>query len=116
MRNGWPQISLGELTAHRPICYGVLKPGERQSAGVPLIRITDITTDDLNESDVYYITQKLSSEFKRSVLDGGEVLLSIQGTIGRVAICPPHLKGANISRTIALISPDKRLDRAFLRY
>jgi type I restriction enzyme S subunit len=49
-------------------------------------------------------------------LDGGEVLLSIQGTIGRVAICPPRLKGANISRTLALIAPDERLNRHFLRY
>jgi len=116
VKNRWQRTSLGELTAHRPICYGVLKPGERQSTGVPLIRITDITNDDLDESDIYHITLALSAEFKRSVLEGNEVLLSIQGTIGRVAICPPHLKGANISRTIALISPDKRLSRPFLRY
>ncbi len=116
MRTGWEDIALGDLTAHRPICYGVLKPGERQSAGVPLIRITDIKTDHLDESQLYRIAPALSAEFKRSVLEGGEVLLSIQGTIGRVAICPPHLKGANISRTIAQISPDARISRPFLRY
>jgi type I restriction enzyme, S subunit len=70
----------------------------------------------LDESGIYQITPELSSEFKRSVLQGNEVLLSIQGTIGRVAICPPHLRGANISRTIALIAPDERINRDFLRY
>jgi len=116
VKAGWVTISLGELTEHRPICYGVLKPGPRQDAGVPLLRITDIKENRLDESDIYLITEELSQEFKRSILKGGEVLLSIQGTIGRVAICPEHYSGANISRTIAVIDPDDRIDRSYLRY
>jgi type I restriction enzyme, S subunit len=81
-----------------------------------LLRITDIKSNFLDTSDIYLITKELSAEFKRSVLIGGEVLLSIQGTIGRVAICPNEYAGANISRTIALIDPDKRMGRHFLRY
>ena len=113
---GWEVKTLGELTQQRPICYGVLKPGERQQNGVPLIRVTDISSDFVNESKLYLITEELSNEFRRSILKGGEVLLSIQGTIGRTAICPEHLQGANISRTIAVIEPDDRINRAFLRY
>lgn len=116
MSEVWGGVTLGQLTKHRPICYGVLKPGQRQTKGVPLIRISDIGQNDVDETEIYLITEKLSNEFKRSVLNGGEVLLSIQGTIGRVAICPLHLKGANVSRTIAVIDPDKRIDRQFLRY
>ncbi len=116
MSRAWQRLTLGELTTHRPICYGVLKPGDRQRAGVPLIRITDIGGDVVDETELYLITEKLSAEFKRSVLKGREVLLSIQGTIGRVAICPPHLRGANISRTLALIDPDERMLPEFLRY
>lgn len=116
MKNEWPQIPLGDLTRGRPICYGVLKPGKRQSSGVPLIRITDITENELDDSDIYLITPELSAEFRRSQLEGGEILLSIQGTIGRTAICPERLRGANISRTIAVVAPDKRIDRSFLRY
>jgi len=116
MSQNWPTFSLGELTSQRPISYGVLKPGPRQKNGVPLIRITDIKENFLDESELYLITDDLSQKFKRSILQGGEVLLSIQGTIGRVAICPQHLSGANISRTIALIAPDERVNRDFLRY
>jgi type I restriction enzyme S subunit len=116
MSKPWQTYSLGELTARKPISYGVLKPGPRQEFGVPLIRITDIKNNYLDETNLYHITQSLSQEFKRTILQGGEVLLSIQGTIGRVAICPRHLSGANISRTIALIAPDERVNREFLRY
>ncbi|WP_084419335.1 restriction endonuclease subunit S [Henriciella litoralis] len=116
MKAGWPLTTLADLTKDRPICYGVLKPGERQTEGVRLIRITDIRENYLDPSDLYLITDELSAEFKRSILMGGEILLSIQGTIGRVALCPDEYAGSNISRTIALIDPDERVDRSFLRY
>lgn len=113
----WPTLTLGQLTERtRPICYGVLKPGPFIEGGVPLLRIVDIKENRVDESGVHRISSQLDDEFARSRLSGGEVLLSIQGTIGRVAICPPSMAGANISRTIAVIEPDERLDKSFLRY
>lgn len=116
MKAPWPSLTLGELTeSTRPICYGVLKPGPYVHDGIPLIRIVDIKQDTLDLSAVHRISRDLDSEFARSRLSGGEVLLSIQGTIGRVAICPSSLAGANISRTIAVIQPDERVLPEFLR-
>ena len=109
--------TLGELTnSTRPICYGVLKPGPFVENGVPLVRIVDIAGDQLDLSNAHRISSALDTEFARSRLEGGELLLSIQGTIGRVAIAPLSAKGANISRTIAVIAPDDRVDRRYLRY
>ena len=102
-------ITLGELTATtRPICYGVLKPGKLDPNGIPLIRILNISSNFFNDSNLYKISPDLDKEFSRSKLKGGEVLLSIQGTVGRVAICPIEY-AANISRTIAVIEPDQRV-------
>lgn len=111
----WPTASLGELTtASRPICYGVLKPGPYDPNGVPLVKIQDLHGGTVTRDRLHYITPELDAEFSRSRLIGGEVLLSIQGTIGRVAICPDYLAGANISRTIARIDPDDRIENRFL--
>ena len=116
MSDDWLEVSLGDLTAStRPICYGVLKPGPNDAGGVPLIRIQDMERDAVAEENLHHISASLDREFARSRLKGGEVLLSIQGTVGRVAICPPSLAGANISRTVALIEPDARLSAQFLR-
>lgn len=113
----WPTLTLGDLTRDtRPICYGVLKPGPFVEGGVPLLRIVDIKHNRVDETSVHRISEALDEEFGRSRLKGGEVLLSIQGTIGRVAICPASMAGANISRTIAVIEPDSRIDKGFLRY
>jgi type I restriction enzyme S subunit len=94
----------------------VLKPGPFDPTGVPLLRIQDLAGNRVAVDGVHKITQELDAEYSRSRLEGGEVLLSIQGTVGRVAIVPPAMAGANISRTLAVIAPDSRLDRPFLRY
>jgi restriction endonuclease S subunit len=115
--DGWKAVSLGELTKNtRPICYGVLKPGDYESDGIPLIRIVDIKNDQLLLDSVHRISSQLDEEFSRSRVHGGEVLLSIQGTIGRVAIAPTSSAGSNISRTIAIIEPDSRTSAHFVRY
>ena len=113
----WNSLTLGQLTeSTRPICYGVLKPGESDDEGVPLVRVTDISSNQFDDSHLMRIKPSLDEEFRRSRLKGGELLLSIQGTIGRVAICPPRYSGANISRTIAVIEPDGRVDRRFIYF
>jgi type I restriction enzyme S subunit len=117
MRDGWIQSSLGELTEHtRPICYGVLKPGPQVDGGIPLVKITDMDRRILGPEGMQRISNELDGEFRRSRLKGGEVLLSIQGTVGRVAIAATTLEGANISRTIAVIDPDERLMNLYLLY
>lgn len=108
-------MTLGELTADtRPICYGVLKPGDYVENGVPLVRITDISGNYFDDGNLHLISNELDQEFSRSKLKGGEILISIQGTIGRVAICPQKYAGANISRTIAVVEPDERAFKPFV--
>lgn len=93
---------LGRLVqSDRPICYGVLKRSDHAADGVPLVRITDLEDGRVVGDSLFRISHELDTEFGRSRLRGGELLLSIQGTIGRLAIAPQTLRGANISRTIA---------------
>jgi type I restriction enzyme, S subunit len=112
---GWRVLTLADLVVdERPICYGVLKPGEFVSDGVPLIRIVDLVNDQVALDGLHRISNVLDAEFHRSKLLGGEVLVSIQGTIGRVAVAPPELSGANISRTIARLAPNHSVSASFL--
>jgi type I restriction enzyme, S subunit len=113
----WTTEILGRLVpTDRPICYGVLKPGPFEDDGIRLVRIVDLLGDVISRSGLYRISTTLDQEFKRSRLRGGEILLSIQGTIGRVAIVPQDLGGANISRTIARIDVVDSMSSHFLRH
>jgi type I restriction enzyme S subunit len=88
-----------------PICYGVLKPGERDPDGILMVRVTDIRNNYFEMQDIVTITPTLDKEFARSRIAPGDVLISVQGTVGRVAVVPLDVQRANISRTIARVRP-----------
>ena len=46
----------------------------------------------------------MDQEYSRSRIRGGEVLVTVVGTIGRVAIAPDSLAGANIARAVARLA------------
>ena len=65
----WDTYTLGDLTAStRPICYGVLKQGDFVEGGIPLVRVTDISQNRFDSSNLYRISTSLDSEFARSRL------------------------------------------------
>jgi type I restriction enzyme S subunit len=103
---GWAELPLESL-ADDPstITYGVLKPGPVCAGGVAMLRVKDIVGNQLDDRELYRITPQLDSEYRRTKLKGGEVVVTVQGSVGRVAIVPSHVAGANISRTIAVIRP-----------
>lgn len=101
---GWARTTVDELTKpESPVCYGVLKPGEPNPGGVRMVRVTDIRRNILDQSELITITDALDQEFHRSRIQAGDVLVSVQGTVGRIAVVPQDLTNANISRTIARI-------------
>jgi type I restriction enzyme, S subunit len=112
----WDEWPLNDLVLdERPICYGVLKPGPFEPNGVPLIRILDLENNAVQSDGLYRISPSLDKQFARSRLNGGEILISIQGTIGRVALVPESLRGANISRTMARAALSASVDGHFIR-
>ncbi|EKU58487.1 type I restriction endonuclease subunit S [Acinetobacter nosocomialis] len=113
--NEWSAKNLESLV-YRPLCYGVLKPGEDVLDGHPLIRIQDI--DDRGFIDirkVIRITDELHYEFRRTILNTNDLIISIVGTLGKIFVIPKELNGANITRAFAVIGADpKRIDTRFI--
>lgn len=113
--NEWATKNLESLV-YRPLCYGVLKPGEDVLDGHPLIRIQDI--DDRGFIDirkVIRITDELHYEFRRTILNTNDLIISIVGTLGKVFVIPKELNGANITRAFAVIGADcKLIDTRFI--
>lgn len=117
IQSEWSTVKLDELNQDSlPICYGVLKPGEPSSDGIPMLRVKDISSNKLDFSDVLKISHQLDGEFSRSRLSGNEILISVQGTVGRVVLADSRVKNFNISRTIAKITLVGDVCRRFIRY
>ncbi|WKV84651.1 restriction endonuclease subunit S [Pseudomonas sp. B24_DOA] len=86
------------------LSYGVLKPGDTASDGVPMVRVMDIGEwGQIDQSNIYKISKPLADEFKRTILEKDDILLSVMATIGRAAITPESLVGGNVNRAIAVI-------------
>ena len=101
----WTWVTLDHLTqGHRKISYGVLKPGAHVPAGVRFIKSGQVRDGYVDLEDDYRISAELDEQYWRTRLEGGEVLLNLVGaSIGRSAVAPLELAGANVTRAIAVI-------------
>ncbi|ELE1961968.1 restriction endonuclease subunit S [Vibrio vulnificus] len=98
----WNQATLESL-CHAPITYGVLKPGEYCTNGTPLLQIKDLLGNLDNQENIHRISDELDFEYRRSKIQVNDILISLVGTVGRIAIVPASLDGANIHRNIGRI-------------
>ena len=85
----------------RPITYGILMPGLDQEIGVKYVRVVDMRNGGIDLSGVRTTTQAISNAYKRSLLRAGDLLMSIRGHVGRLAVVPKELEGANITQDTA---------------
>jgi type I RM system S subunit len=90
-----------------------------QNDGINFIKIESISNDgDFIESKFAYVSKKCHNEFKRSQLKEGDILYSIAGALGRVAIVNKEVLPANTNQALAIIrlKKDINIDRRFLTF
>lgn len=103
---GWAWATLDELTeSERPICYGILMPKENIPDGVPYVKVRDFPKGVIDVVSLQRTSTAIAEKFKRSSLRHGDILVSIRGTFGRVALVPPDLEGGNVTQDTARVSP-----------
>jgi type I restriction enzyme S subunit len=106
----WTELSLEQATkAERPIAYGVLQPGMDVADGVLMVRVCDVAEGVVDLSSLRRISPAIAGQFPRTKLRGGEVLLTLVGTIGRTAIVPMELAGANVARAVGVLAPMRQV-------
>jgi type I restriction enzyme S subunit len=111
--NKWQKEALIDIiNPERPITYGILMPGENLPNGVPYVRVVDIWDGKIDVANVRRTSEEIDKQYKRSRLLPGDLLLTIRGQVGRLAIVPPELKGANITQDTARLDPIRSICNA----
>lgn len=87
----------------RTITYGVIKLGKPVSNGVVTLRSSDVRWLYIDERHIKQISSEIAAKYSRTFLKGGEVVVTVRGTLGGVSVVPQHLAGANISREVAVV-------------
>ena len=101
----WAYAPLDSCSEKNSVTYGVVQPGASLVSGKPLIRVNNFRDTRIDLSDVMYIAPEIEAKYSRTRLKGGEVLLTIVGTVGQVAVVPSRFAGFNVARAVAVIHP-----------
>lgn len=111
---GWTLMPLEELAVEN-ITYGVVQPGESVEGGIPLVRGGDIKSGRI-AANLRTVSTEISNQFKRTILKGGELLVSLVGYPGETAVVPSQLAGANIARQAGMIRTGSVSTSEFIHY
>lgn len=113
----WTWASLAQLSSSvSQICYGVVETGDEVEDGVLLIRTQDLQDGTVALERMRRIAPSVDEAYPRSRVFGGEILASLVGTIGRIAVVPEEITGANINRALAKVTPATSVPSAWLAY
>lgn len=101
---GWVWATVEQLNpVNRPCAYGVLQPGDDLSEGVLFVRVGDINDGRVDSTGLKVIAPAIAGAYPRTKLAGGEVLITLVGAIGRTAVVPASLAGANVARAVGVL-------------
>ena len=113
----WPEYPLGSFVdPSRTICYGIVQPGSPYDGGVPIVRVNNFKDGRVDTSDALSIDPEIESKYQRSRLQGGELLLTLVGTMGLSAIVSNELHGWNVARAVGVIPLNEEVDKRWLNF
>lgn len=114
MNTNWPTSPLSSLVENGEISYGIVQPGNHVDAGVPIVRVKDVRNGIIDTSTPLRVDPEIARQYGRTTLRGGELLVSIVGTVGETAIVPESMSAWNVARAIAVLRP-KRVTADWIR-
>lgn len=99
--------SLAELSDQsRKITYGIVQPGKLHDEGVPIVRVNNFRGNSLDLTDRLSVAPEIEEKYHRSRPKPGDLLISLVGSIGQVAIAPDEIEGWNLARAVGLVPFD----------
>src|SRR5262249_38272248 len=76
----------------------------------PTLRSSNVRRLRLDLDEVKRISPTIASQYRRTFLEGGEILVTVRGTLGGVVLASDSCREFNISREVAMIAlVDKRI-------
>ncbi|GGY44211.1 type I restriction-modification system subunit S [Bacterioplanes sanyensis] len=116
---GWEVKKLGDFAEKISKGTTPSKAVLEQATGdnsIPFIKVKDLDDfGDIKLDSLEMIPDSVhAGALKRSILKVNDVLFSIAGTIGRVAIVPSHLHNSNTNQAVAFVRPEKQSMGAYI--
>ena len=90
------------------LSYGIVQPGDEGTGDMGVLRPVDLVDGGIKTDDIKYVDRAIGESYKRTELQGDEILITVRGTTGVTALTDPRFIGMNVTRGIAVIryNPD----------
>ena len=114
---GWEVKPLQEVVAEDcTISYGIVQTGNPQKEGVPVFRPVDIVGHYPHIDELKKTTRAISDKYKRTLLHGGELLITVRANIADTCIIGNEFAGCNVGRGIVPLrfNPES-INKVFLK-
>jgi len=114
----WATKQLQELvTDDCTISYGIVQTGDDQKEGIPVLRPVDIVNRIPVRSELKKTTEEISNKYKRTILKGREMLITVRANIADTCIVGEEFTGCNVGRGIVPIrTREDEMILEFLKY
>lgn len=113
----WEFKTIEELLAHpKAISVGVMYPGTNAENGIPLVRVSDVKNGAIVSKPEFGISLDIDEEYKRTRLDGSELLITLVGNPGDCVVASIEMAGWNVARALAVVRLRDIELRSWLRY
>lgn len=115
---GWATKQLQEIVSDDcTISYGIVQTGDDQEEGVPVFRPIDIVNHTPLRSELKKTTEEISQKYRRTILKGREMLITVRANIADTCIVGEEFSGCNVGRGIVPIrTKENEVILEFLKY
>ncbi len=96
------------------VTYGIVQPGFHDDNGIPILRVNNIRNGIIDDNEVMRVSTEIASKYNRTKLKGGEILITLVGNLGELAIVPEKHKGWNIARAVGLLNLKDKTDNYWI--
>ncbi|MCI5207850.1 MAG: restriction endonuclease [Candidatus Electrothrix sp. ATG2] len=111
---GWSNALLSDVS--QKLVDGSHNPPKKKDYGLPMLSAINVVRNQISYEPCRLITEEeFNAEDQRTQIQGGDVLLTIVGAIGRVAVVAKTHKPFTLQRSVAVITPIQ-IDSKFLMY
>ena len=116
-KEGWEEKTLKDIVNKDcPISYGIVQQGDHITGGIPVVRPVDLCKKYVHKKGLKCTEKSISNKYKRTILRGIELLLSVRGTTGVISLASAELKGCNVNRGIVPLFFKELISRDFIYY
>ena len=93
-----------ELIYRYPSCYGFSCYDSASDTRVPFLQGEDIGATEISHEKLIFIEKEISTKYPKTILKEGDLIFSVRGTIGKIAVITHAFENSNISPNLIRLS------------